>query len=278
MLFVRHLKPLASFPVNLSQSTTSFPLGSEPLNQGPSRKCSDPAANTLRWGAALLGAIFLYVGACVSNTDATVSNSVPAISTPSSISDARDDAQADGDEAPVAPVAQEDSQKGPVYTQALVGAISSKWNVSAARVARIVSYSLHAARQLKVDPLLVLSVVAQESGFRAAGNPEPGADDDEPSTGKKIDPMRPHGLMQVAGRWHADKFPGGLVAVTDDQTNILIGTRVLREYLDLETGDIKRALQRYNGNLKDATFKYSRQVLELKRRMESVRPQSSSGA
>lgn len=137
---------------------------------------------------------------------------------------------------------------------ALVSTITKTWQIPSIKATSIVNDAVEAGRVYGLDPLLILGVVAQESGFHDVGNP--GADREV------IDPMLPHGLMQVAGKWHAEKFPHGAVVVTNDRLNILIGSQVLHEYLEAEDGDVARALQRYNGNLKDQTLKYASLVLK----------------
>lgn len=133
--------------------------------------------------------------------------------------------------------------------------ISSYWNVPLARSKEVVDVVSKVSKIYNnVDPMLVLAIVAQESGFRNVGNPGE-------SMSAPIDPRKPHGLMQVSGKWHAEKFPGGLVAVTSNAINLKIGVQVLHEYIVRESGNINKALLRYNGSLDDKTEKYSKEVL-----------------
>lgn len=133
--------------------------------------------------------------------------------------------------------------------------ISEKWKIPISRANDIVTETISASSDYDVDPLLILSITAQESAFQKVGNP--GQLPNEPT-----DPFETHGLMQISGKWHKDKFPNGKVHVTTDSTNIQIGTRILKEFIDLESGNIERALLRYNGSIKDKSKRYSNSVLK----------------
>ncbi|GBG14546.1 transglycosylase [Novimethylophilus kurashikiensis] len=113
--------------------------------------------------------------------------------------------------------------------------IAAHWKVPAREAVQMVQTSYIAAAVYKVDPVMLLAVAGKESSFRQIGNPDGGDD-----------PMRPYGIMQVTGKWHAEKFEGGVHKTTLSE-NIFIGARVVREYLDREKGDVRYALMRYNG-------------------------------
>ena len=88
------------------------------------------------------------------------------------------------------------------------------------------------ATRAGLDPQLVLGVLHVESGFKKYAVSKAGA----------------RGLMQVMPFWV------GLIGRKDDnlfylRTNIRYGCVILRHYLDLEKGDLYRALGRYNGSL-----------------------------
>ena len=93
--------------------------------------------------------------------------------------------------------------------------------------------SLHyEASRAGLDPQLVLSLIEVESGFQRYAVSSAGA----------------RGLMQVMPFWV--KAIGGV----DDnlfhlRTNLRFGCVILRHYLDMEKGDLYRALGRYNGSL-----------------------------
>lgn len=88
------------------------------------------------------------------------------------------------------------------------------------------------ATRAGLDPQLVLGLMHVESGFKKYAVSTAGA----------------RGLMQVMPFWV------GLLGESDHnlfhlRTNIRYGCVILRHYLDIEKGDLYRALGRYNGSL-----------------------------
>lgn len=88
------------------------------------------------------------------------------------------------------------------------------------------------AKRAGLDPQLVLGLIQVESAFRKYAISTAGA----------------RGLMQVMPFWV--KVIGG----NDDnlfhlRTNLRFGCVILRHYIDIEKGDLFRALGRYNGSL-----------------------------
>lgn len=90
----------------------------------------------------------------------------------------------------------------------------------------------HEATRAGLDPQLVLGVIEVESGFRKYATSLAGA----------------RGYMQVMPFWTRllKKPRDNLYRL---RTNLRYGCVILRHYLDLENGDIFRALGRYNGSL-----------------------------
>ena len=88
------------------------------------------------------------------------------------------------------------------------------------------------ATRAGLDPQLVLGIIHVESGFKKYAVSKAGA----------------RGLMQVMPFWI------GLIGTKDDnlfhlRMNIRYGCVIMRHYLDIEKGDLYRALGRYNGSL-----------------------------
>ncbi len=88
------------------------------------------------------------------------------------------------------------------------------------------------ATRAGLDPQLVLGIIFVESGFKKYAVSKAGA----------------RGLMQVMPFWV------GLIGEGEHnlfhlRTNIRYGCVILRHYLDIEKGDLYRALGRYNGSL-----------------------------
>ena len=88
------------------------------------------------------------------------------------------------------------------------------------------------ATRAGLDPQLVLGLVQVESGFRKYAVSSAGA----------------RGYMQVMPFWV--KLIGRPEdSLFDLRTNLRYGCTILRHYLDIEKGDLFRALGRYNGSL-----------------------------
>lgn len=93
------------------------------------------------------------------------------------------------------------------------------------------------ATRAGLDPQLVLGLIQVESNFRKYAVSSAGA----------------RGYMQVMPFWI------GVIGSPDDnlfhlRTNLRYGCTILRHYLDIEKGDLFRALGRYNGSLGKAHY------------------------
>jgi soluble lytic murein transglycosylase-like protein len=88
------------------------------------------------------------------------------------------------------------------------------------------------ARRADLQPELVLAVIEVESNFDRFAISEAGA----------------QGLMQVMPFW-LEELAQPEANLFRPRTNLRIGTTILRHYLDVERGDLRRALARYNGSL-----------------------------
>lgn len=130
--------------------------------------------------------------------------------------------------------------------RAIANYLSRRYNVALNATERLVSGAFDAGQQLGIDPLLILAVMGVESGFNPIAESGMGA----------------KGLMQVIPKYHREKFRehGGAASVLDPMTNILVGARILKEYMR-RTGSIEAGLQLYSGGLLDGTGEYARKVL-----------------
>jgi soluble lytic murein transglycosylase-like protein len=93
------------------------------------------------------------------------------------------------------------------------------------------------ATRAGLDPQLVLGLIQVESGFKKYSVSTAGA----------------RGFMQVMPFWIK------VIGRSDDnlfhlRTNLRFGCTILRHYLDIEQGDLYRALGRYNGSLGQAEY------------------------
>jgi len=112
------------------------------------------------------------------------------------------------------------------------------------------------ARRAALDPQLVLAVIQYESAFRKYAISSAGA----------------RGYMQVMPFWTklTGSKPNDLFQM---RINLRFGCVILRHYLDLENGDIYRALGRYNGSLGQP--EYPTGVIAMKDRNWNYSPGSA---
>jgi hypothetical protein len=134
--------------------------------------------------------------------------------------------------------------------------LAKRYKVSQAFTLDLVTIAHAAGQQVGLDPLLIIAVMAVESRFNPIAESVVGA----------------KGLMQVIPRFHAEKFRelgGEQYAVFDPETNILVGTRVLKEYLS-RTGSLNSALQMYVGSPNDQGETYTEKIMTEKQRLQQV--------
>jgi soluble lytic murein transglycosylase-like protein len=84
--------------------------------------------------------------------------------------------------------------------------------------------------------------------------------------------MGAKGLMQIIPRYHAEKFGplGGEKAAFDPAANIMVGSKVLKEYIR-RTGDLADALQLYVGATSQENENgYSAKVMAERDRLQFV--------
>ena len=139
--------------------------------------------------------------------------------------------------------------------QALVEHLSRRFFIAAAATERMVAAAHSAAREVGLDPLLVLAVISIESRFNPIAESGMGA----------------KGLMQIIPKYHLDKLraAGGEDAVFDPESNIHIGARILQEYVH-RTGTLEAGLQYYNGAWRDNSAQYAYKVLAERERLEQM--------
>jgi soluble lytic murein transglycosylase-like protein len=125
------------------------------------------------------------------------------------------------------------------------------------------------AARAGLDPQLVLGLIEVESYFRRYAVSHAGA----------------RGYMQVMPFWAGLIGDGDATKLFDARTNLRFGCLILRHYLDIEKGDMFRALGRYNGSLGRAEYpnavfsaarKWAHRPRELKQPLANSTPQSPS--
>lgn len=139
--------------------------------------------------------------------------------------------------------------------RALAQFLAQRYRVSQDATFDLVSFAHAAGYQMGLDPLLIIAVIAVESRFNPIAESVAGA----------------KGLMQVIPKYHPEKLQphGGEQAVFDPQTNILVGSQILKEYL-ARTGSLTSALQMYAGASNDLEDAYSAKVMTEKQRLQQV--------
>lgn len=142
-----------------------------------------------------------------------------------------------------------------VRFRALADHLSRKYKVSQDVTYDLVGIAHTAGRDLGLDPLLIIAVMAVESRFNPIAESVAGA----------------KGLMQVIPGFHQEKFAefGGDRAVYDPEANIVVGAQILKEYFT-RTGNLSMALQMYAGALKDENDTYTHRVFGELNRLQAV--------
>jgi soluble lytic murein transglycosylase-like protein len=133
--------------------------------------------------------------------------------------------------------------------------IAKRYRVAQDATAGFVAAAYQAGGEWKVDPLLILAVMAVESRYNPVAESNMGA----------------KGLMQVIPKFHADKLVehGGESALLDPQVNIQVGAQILREYLR-RFGETETALQMYAGAFDEPSSAYAFKVLAERARLEQM--------
>ncbi len=138
---------------------------------------------------------------------------------------------------------------------ALARYLARRYQIAREATRAWVRTAYRAAGEVGLDPLLVLAVISVESSFDPDAESASGA----------------QGLMQIIPRFHEDELleAGGEDAAFDPQTNIVVGTRILRRYV-YRAGTLEAGLQYYNGAAWDASAQYAQKVLAERDRLERL--------
>lgn len=133
--------------------------------------------------------------------------------------------------------------------------VAHKYHVSSEALEPVFIAVQKSARETRVDPLLIVSVISIESRFNPYAESVAGA----------------QGLMQVMPRMHQDKIPEsmGANALFDPETNISVGAQVLAESIRREGGLIV-GLQQFAGASDDPELGYANKVIAEKQGIEAA--------
>jgi soluble lytic murein transglycosylase-like protein len=116
--------------------------------------------------------------------------------------------------------------------------LAKKYRVAAEPLSVLVAEAYDIGARTKLDPALILAIMAIESNFNPFAQSSVGA----------------QGLMQVMTQVHSDKYEnfGGKLAAFDPVTNLRVGVKVLQECI-ARAGSIEGGLKHYVGaaNIED---------------------------
>lgn len=120
----------------------------------------------------------------------------------------------------------------PTQQAAIAYWLSKKYSVAPEPLSVLVAEAFQIGQKVKLDPTLILAVMAIESGFNPFAQSPVGA----------------QGLMQVMTKVHHDKYDsfGGKLAAFDPVSNLRVGVKVLQECIS-RAGSIEGGLKYYVG-------------------------------
>jgi hypothetical protein len=161
----------------------------------------------------------------------------------------------EGEPAPL--TADEKAMLGNKKQQAFVtNWLAKRYRVAGDATNMLVSTAYLTAADVKIDPLLILAVMAIESGLNPFAESPVGA----------------QGLMQVMSKIHHEKFQdmGGTQAALNPVANIRVGAQILKEYVS-RGGSVEAGLKIYVGAAAFETDSgYGSQVMAEYRRLKMV--------
>jgi soluble lytic murein transglycosylase-like protein len=134
--------------------------------------------------------------------------------------------------------------------------LAKRYRVATDATDMLVSAAYLTAKEIKLDPLLILSVMAIESRFNPFAESPVGA----------------QGLMQVMSKVHRDKFEelGGVKAALNPIANIRVGSLILKDYVT-RGGSVEAGLKLYVGaGASETDYGYGAKVLAEYRRLKDV--------
>jgi hypothetical protein len=133
--------------------------------------------------------------------------------------------------------------------------LARRYRVAQEPVSELVKAAFDTGREVGLDPLLLLSVMAIESGFNPYAESGVGA----------------QGLMQVMSKVHSDKFQyfGGEGAALEPVANIKVGALVLKDCI-ARGGSLPGGLRLYVGSTSQDDGGYGAKVMAERARLRDV--------
>lgn len=133
--------------------------------------------------------------------------------------------------------------------------LSRKYRVAPEPLSALVAEAFTVGEKVRLDPTLILAVMAIESRFNPYAQSPVGA----------------QGLMQVLTRVHSDKYEdfGGQMAAFDPLSNLRVGVKVLQDCIK-RAGSIEGGLRLYVGAVTTDGGDYINKVMAEHLRIQSV--------
>ncbi len=141
----------------------------------------------------------------------------------------------------------------PAQERALRSYLARKYRIASSVAGALISTAFIVAKEMNLDPQLILAVIAIESRYNPYAESHVGA----------------QGLMQVMTRVHKEKFTefaDGTIAALHPIANMRVGSRILRDCID-RRGSIERGLACYVGATGPSDGGYGAKVLAERRRI-----------
>ncbi|SNX29145.1 Transglycosylase SLT domain-containing protein [Polynucleobacter meluiroseus] len=152
------------------------------------------------------------------------------------------------------PQALDNNLMGSLRNQrAIADFFEKKYGLDRAKIEEYVSNTVFIAKEVNIDPVLLLAVISVESNFNPASKSSAGAE----------------GLMQVMTAVHKDKYAlyGGAADAVKPEVNIRVGAYILK-YLIATSGSLRNGLKSYVGAANaDSDGGYTEKVLAERNRL-----------
>lgn len=165
------------------------------------------------------------------------------------------DSESDGELSAIDRATATNPQDLPKQQAAVAYWLSKKYRVAPEPLSALVEEAYEIGKRSKLDPTLLLAVMAVESRFNPFAQSPVGA----------------QGLMQVMTRVHSDKYEsfGGKLAAFDPLTNLRVGAKVLQECIG-RAGSMQGGLRLYVGSSTEDDGGYGAKVMAEHARLKAV--------
>lgn len=133
--------------------------------------------------------------------------------------------------------------------------MANKYRVEPAQLYQFVSHALVVAKEVNLDPVLLIAIMSIESNFNPNAQSNMGA----------------QGLMQVLTRVHLDKFApyGGPAAAFKPEANIRVGALILKHFI-AQAGSLSGGLRFYVGGAVVGDGGYANKVLHERETLNAL--------